>query len=57
MRLSRKKHRKWYWKEMQIEEAKSFTYLGYAFNKTENNKDYISNVVRKGMIATRQVCK
>lgn len=51
---SAKKKEEWKWGEEDIEEVKSFKYLGYNFQKNGGTETHVRETVKKAMMAMRQ---
>lgn len=51
----KKKDRKWEWEGKEIEEVKTFKYLGFVFNSRGTYKDHMKELSKKGRVAAKLV--
>jgi len=54
-RKGREKKESWTWNKKEIEEVQVFKYLGFVLSNSENYKEHVKELVRKGRMATKRV--
>ena len=49
------KKEKWVWEGKELEEVRTFKYLGFTFNRERNYNDHLKELAKKGITAAKKV--